>query len=112
LEAFAMMNLKQSFAELVRSALLARFGRIPSANFIALQVSRRLGEQQGISGETARRWLRGLAMPKYAHLGALAAWLEIDFGKMLRVMTSPDASPPPYRQAAAGWFRPGGCANL
>jgi transcriptional regulator with XRE-family HTH domain len=89
-------TLKQSFAELVQSALLARFGRLPSAAFIARQVNRRLGEKQGISGETVRRWLRGLAMPKYAHLGALAAWLDIDFRQVLKFSLPGDASPP-YR---------------
>lgn len=89
------VTLNQTFAELIQAALKARFGRIPSASFIALQVNRRLGERQGVSGESARRWLRGLAMPKYAHLGALTAWLEIDLGKVLRVAASPNASSPP-----------------
>jgi transcriptional regulator with XRE-family HTH domain len=93
-----MHSLKQGFAELVQSALLARFGRLPSAAFIARQVNRKLGEKQGISGETVRRWLRGLAMPTYTHLGALAAWLEIDFGQVLKFSLPGDASsPPPYR---------------
>ena len=97
-----MHSLKQGFAELVQSALLARFGRLPSAAFIARQVNRKLGEKQGISGETVRRWLRGLAMPTYAHLGALAAWLEIDFGQVLRFSLPSDTSSPPHteRQSA------------
>jgi transcriptional regulator with XRE-family HTH domain len=92
-----MHSLKQGFAELVQSALLARFGRLPSAAFIARQVNRKLGEKQGISGETVRRWLRGLAMPTYTHLGALAAWLEIDFGQVLKFSLPGDASPPPIQ---------------
>ena len=89
------VTLNETFVEVIQAALKARFGRIPSASFIALQVNRRLGERQGVSGESARRWLRGLAMPKYVHLGALTAWLEIDLGEVLRVAAYPNASSPP-----------------
>jgi hypothetical protein len=97
LEASVVIHLKQSFAELIQTALTARFGRTPSAAFVANQVNRRLSPEQGISGETARRWLRGLTMPTYIHLRALAAWLEIDFGKILRDSASVEALPPPMQ---------------
>ena len=92
-----MIHLKKDFAELIQIALTARFGKIPSAAFVANQVNRRLSLEQGISGETARRWLRGLTMPTYIHLRALAAWLEIDFGKILRDSASVEALPPPMQ---------------
>jgi hypothetical protein len=59
LEQLVTVTLNETFVEVIQAALKARFGRIPSASFIALQVNRRLGERQGVSGESARRWLRG-----------------------------------------------------
>ena len=76
-------TLKAKFAAHLRSALKAKFGRLPSAPFVAINFNRQiLGN--GVSGETVRRWLRGVSLPRYEHMQILSHWLSLNLDLVLR----------------------------
>jgi transcriptional regulator with XRE-family HTH domain len=77
---FAMQD---RFSSGLREALRAKYGRLPSAAFVAIQFNRQLNSRNGVSQESVRRWLRGLAMPSYCHLETLTLWLKLDLGQLL-----------------------------
>jgi len=64
------------FSERLRELLRERFGRVPSAAGFAREFNNVDGWRKPISSETARRWIRGLAMPSFQRLGTLCALLE------------------------------------
>lgn len=72
-----------SFSKFFREGLRQKYGRLPSAAFIAIQFNRHLDGERSVSHETVRRWIRGISMPTYSHLQVLAAWLALDINKLM-----------------------------
>lgn len=83
------MRLKQalqdSFALALTESLLLRYQEVPSAAFFAKEFNRR-APTRPISQESARRWLRGLAIPELDKLLVLRSWLSLD----LNALAQPD----------------------
>ncbi|MFN4986987.1 MAG: hypothetical protein ACK5FO_01790 [Burkholderiales bacterium] len=71
----------KSFAVVLRDALRKKYGRIPSAAFLAIHFNRCFPEGAPVSQETTRKWMRGISMPSYPHLRALMIWLTLDARK-------------------------------
>lgn len=69
------------FSKALRERLKEKYGRLPSAAFVAIHFNSRSKEHKEISQETARRWMRGVSMPSYLHLNTLNMWLKLDLGK-------------------------------
>jgi hypothetical protein len=72
----SLLRIEEYFASEFRNSLRKRYGKIPSASFIAIQFNRRVTEN-GITQESARRWVRGLSMPSYSHLQVIIVWLDL-----------------------------------
>ena len=67
-----------SFSAELRESLRNKYGRVPSAAFLAVHFNRYFFEGNPISQETTRKWIRGVSMPSYTHLKALIVWLALD----------------------------------
>jgi len=72
-----------SFSTFFREGLRKKYGRLPSAAFVAIQFNRHLDGGKPVSHETVRRWMRGIPMPTYSHLQVLAVWLALDINKLV-----------------------------
>lgn len=76
------MDNRESVADKFRIVLCRRlknrFGKIISAQRFADQFNLNAHGTTPVSRETARRWIRGDAIPDYGHLAALIRWLDID----------------------------------
>lgn len=59
-----------------------RFKEVPSAAFIAKEFNLRTPNLDPISQESARRWLRGLAIPEFDKLLVLRSWLNLDLNAL------------------------------
>lgn len=70
--------LQMSFAAAIIKALEQRYHRLPSAAFVAKEFNLRAAHIEPIAQETARRWLRGLAVPGLDKLIVLRIWLDLD----------------------------------
>lgn len=66
------------FASALRIALTDAFGRMPSASKFANAFNLRAHGTSTITRETARKWLRGDALPKIGSMRVLINWLGID----------------------------------
>lgn len=69
---------KSRFSKALNFALLHKFGRIPTANAFANQFNFRAVGINGVTRETARKWLSGQAIPEVAKLMVLVDWLGLD----------------------------------
>ena len=78
------MLVTATFSAELRSVLRAKYGRIPSASFIAIHFGR-YSNEISVSHETARRWLRGVSMPSYTQLRVLILWLNLDIRKCFAI---------------------------
>lgn len=76
------LELKQAFALAFSNGLLMRFRELPSAAFIAKEFNLRTPGMEPISQESARRWLRGLAIPEFDKLLVLRSWLDLDLNAL------------------------------
>lgn len=76
------LELRQAFALAFKNGLLMRFKEVPSAAFIAKEFNLRTRDQDSISQESARRWLRGLAIPEFDKLLVLRSWLNLDLNAL------------------------------
>jgi len=56
-------ELLKLFSKIFTSALVSRYGELPSSSFIAREFNLRSEYLEQISQESARRWARGLALP-------------------------------------------------
>lgn len=68
----------EKFSELLAQHLVKAFGRTPSASTLANQFNLRAYGTKTITRETARKWLRGEAMPAWQNLNVLMNWLAIE----------------------------------
>jgi hypothetical protein len=74
-------SLQESFAIALTDGLLLRYQEVPSAAFFAKEFNRR-APTRPISQESARRWLRGLAIPELDKLLVLRSWLSLDLNAL------------------------------
>jgi hypothetical protein len=77
-----MPNL-EAFSTRLRERLRKKYGRLPSAAFVAIHFNRQNSLKKPISQETARRWMRGVSMPSYQHLFVLSTWLAFDINQVV-----------------------------
>ena len=73
----------EAFSTQLRERLRKKYGRLPSAAFVAIHFNRQNSLEKPISQETARRWMRGVSMPSYQHLFALSMWLAFDVNQIV-----------------------------
>jgi len=81
------LSLSVGFAQSLKKNLISRFGRVPSASFVANNFNLRAYETQTITRETARKWLTGMSFPEGGRLKVLAEWLNLDVNEILGVKT-------------------------
>lgn len=74
--------LRDSFATALSAALLNRYQKVPSAAFVAKEFNLRAHSSEPITQESARRWLRGLAIPGLEKLIVLRSWLDLDLNML------------------------------
>jgi hypothetical protein len=87
-------EVREEYAASMRSALTAKYGRIPSAEKISAQFNLRAAGVRPIGRETARRWIRGLVMPDLKQRKILYDWLGIDFPKAPSAISVPELPAP------------------
>ena len=76
-----MENRKQfaaKFASVLNEHLIKKYKKIPSGYFFANQFNLRAKGTTTISAETARKWIKGLAVPEIDRFKVLIEWLEIN----------------------------------
>lgn len=93
------MPMLELFSRQIRDSLRRKYGRLPSAAFVSIQFNRLADKNRQISGESARRWMRGQTMPNRHHIQVLAAWLGLDLNETLGIGKSLEASPPCERSS-------------
>lgn len=71
-------EVKQQFATLLESALIERFGELPSNTTIAREFNLRAYNVEPITQESVRRWRNGISMPEERRLKILVSWLNLD----------------------------------
>ena len=74
--------LRDSFSLSLVKALALRYQEIPSAAFVAKEFNLRTSTSDSITQESARRWLRGLAIPELDKLLVLRSWLDLDLNAL------------------------------
>ena len=74
--------LRDSFSLSLVNALALRYREIPSAAFVAKEFNLRTSTLEPITQESARRWLRGLAIPELDKLLVLRSWLDLDLNAL------------------------------
>jgi len=74
--------LRDSFALALANGLLMRYQEVPSAAFLAKEFNLRSEPAESITQESARRWLRGLAIPELDKLLILRSWLDLDLNAL------------------------------
>jgi hypothetical protein len=74
--------LRDSFALALANGLLMRYQEVPSAAFLAKEFNLRSELAEPITQESARRWLRGLAIPELDKLLVLRSWLDLDLNAL------------------------------
>ncbi len=68
----------ERFYEALRSGLINRFGKIPTASKLAIEFNIRNFQSNPISRETARKWINGQSLPSSPRLKTLISWLDLD----------------------------------
>lgn len=71
------------FSQALKIGLLSKFRKIPSCGYIAKEFNLRATDTSTITAETARRWVKGMALPDVPKLIILSKWLEIDLNILL-----------------------------
>jgi len=84
-------DVKENFAGILRDSLRSRYGRVPSAAVLAREFNLRAYDTTPVTGESARRWLRGVCLPEEERLRVLVNWLDLNFNDALtqRAVKSP-----------------------
>jgi transcriptional regulator with XRE-family HTH domain len=65
------------FSSEFRRVLVCRYGRLPSAPFVAREFNLRHRGSRTISSESVRRWLQGDCLPHIDRLQTISDWLDI-----------------------------------
>ena len=83
-----MDNRKQfadEFSELLNQCLIKKYKKTPSANFVANQFNIRANGTTTITAETARKWMRGIAVPEIDRFIVLIHWLGFEPAQMFGI---------------------------
>lgn len=99
-------DVKENFSHILRDSLKARFGRVPSASVLAREFNLRAYDTTPISGESARRWLRGVCLPEEERLRVLVNWLGLDFNRALTHRNGNGLPPPIFNGVGHSQPRP------
>jgi len=75
-------TLRDAFATALANGLRQRYRSVPTAAFVSKEFNRRAHATEAITQESARRWLRGLAVPELAKLLVLRSWLDLDLNAL------------------------------
>ena len=70
--------IRNNFSAALEKALIERYKKLPSAAFLAKEFNLRAKDIYTIRQETARKWLRGLAIPELDKLLILHIWLGLN----------------------------------
>lgn len=70
---------KQRFQSLFRDALIQKYGKIPSANWISSQFNLHSRGTIQVTGETVRKWLNGFSFPTPEKIAVLVEWLDFKY---------------------------------
>ena len=93
-------DVKENFSGLLRESLKARYGRVPSAAVLAREFNLRAYDTTPVTGESARRWLRGVCLPEEERLRVLVNWLDLNFNDALTHRNGNGASPAVFNGSA------------
>lgn len=69
-------HIANEFSRHLNHCLIKKYKKTPSANFLANQFNLRANGTSTITPETARKWMRGIAVPEIDRLIVLIHWLE------------------------------------
>jgi len=71
-------NFKNYFISKFRSALVSKYGKVPSCTFIANEFNLNANDCQPVASETVRRWLTGVSLPEIHRLPTLCQILNVN----------------------------------
>ena len=83
----------REFAELLNKYLIRKYKKTPSANFFANQFNVRAKGTTTITAETARKWIRGIAVPEIDRFIVLIDWLGFHPGELFGFENNADKVP-------------------
>ena len=78
-------HIANEFSGLLNKCLVKKYKKTPSANFVANQFNFRANGTSTITAETARKWLRGKAVPEIDRFIVLIHWLEFHPGQIFGI---------------------------
>lgn len=78
-------HIANEFSGLLNQCLIKKYNKTPSANFVSNQFNLRANGSTTITPETARKWMRGIAVPKIDRFMVLINWLEFHPGQIFGI---------------------------
>jgi hypothetical protein len=78
-------HIANEFSGLLNQCLIKKYNKTPSASFVANQFNFRANGTTTITAETARKWMRGKAVPEIDRFIVLIHWLEFDPGQIFGI---------------------------
>ena len=78
-------HIANEFSGLLNKCLVKKYKKTPSANFVANQFNFRANGTSTITAETARKWMRGMAVPEIDRFIVLIHWLEFHPGQIFGI---------------------------
>ena len=78
-------HIANEFSGLLNKCLIKKYHKTPSANFVANQFNFRANGSSTITSETARKWMRGIAVPEIDRFIVLIHWLEFHPGQIFGI---------------------------
>ena len=78
-------HIANEFSGLLNKCLVKKYKKTPSANFVANQFNFRANGSSTITSETARKWMRGIAVPEIDRFIVLIHWLEFQPGQIFGI---------------------------
>jgi hypothetical protein len=78
-------HIANEFSGLLNQCLIKKYNKTPSASFVANQFNFRANGTTTITAETARKWMRGKAVPEIDRFIVLIDWLEFHPGQIFGI---------------------------
>lgn len=75
------------FAEVLNGHLVKKYNKVPSGYFFANQFNLRAKGTTTITAETARKWIKGIAVPEIDRFKVLIDWLNLDTSELFHGKT-------------------------
>lgn len=75
------------FAEVLNRYLVMKYNKVPSGYFFANQFNLRAKGTSTITAETARKWIKGIAVPEIDRFKVLIEWLGMDTSELFNAKT-------------------------